>query len=176
MYYDMITCPQCLYSATSEMFPKMMYMNRRRINSVLEPYMGKLTLSLGKELDTQAIFAGYYLAILCARHCFPDYEIVIAGLWLKISRMYEDCKDNVMVIFSAKKAQEAYLSAYSRLDVSPDKVALLNLTIGALSHKIGDYRIARDFLYKAKIDKNAPHVLREKADLMIDEIREYGEE
>lgn len=172
MYYDLLTCPKCLYSALCEIFPKAMSSRRKRVEALIDPLRGDLTgLTFGLSLNTPAVFAGYYLALLCAPVCFSDHEMITAGLWLKISRIYEDCGDDAMLRYAAEKAQKAYIDAFSRLNIDPSKTAQLYLTIGALSMKIGDMASAKNFLYKAKTDKQSPPAIREKADILIEDIR-----
>lgn len=171
MFYNIITCPDCLYSATEENFPtgtktKLFLANPL---SEMKPY---LAFKQGYERDTQTVFLSYYLALTCAPLCFPRHQLITAALWMRLSRIYTDCKDDAMQKMATQSAFDAYMNAYEKLDITPMQAPQLNNMIAEMAYQLGDYKTARKFFFKLKTDKSAPRVLKDHADDRVNVMRE----
>lgn len=171
MYYGITSCPNCRYSAQTALFTNLLMSRKKMIRDKLAPYLPGLGQWKGEGIDTQLVFEYHYLALLTAGVGFIDHELIEAGLWLKISRLYADSGDADMERFAAGEAQKTYVDAFQKIRIQPIKFPSLNLIIGALSVKIGDTRTARDFLYKVKVDKNSTRVQKDAADDFINDIK-----
>jgi uncharacterized protein (DUF2225 family) len=168
LYYDVITCPRCLYSALTEMFEKP---EKGILPAELEAIRPGVQIRNGADMDTFSVFAGYYLALLCAPKCFASNALAIAKLYLKLSRIYGDCGDKHMEEELTKKALEAYIGVYEQGDLTGSQEQQLCLIIGELSYKINDMKNALEFLFKAKNITDGAPLLKTQAEDRIFEIR-----
>lgn len=169
LYYDVISCPSCYYSALLESFdgPDKV----KQPPEILQQYKQEFLLNTGNDFDTFTVFAGYYLALVCAPLCFRKPHLHIAKLYLKLSRIYHDCGDEAMELKMTKQAFDAYYSAYQNLELEQSLDQQLCLIIGELAYKLGDYKNARTFLFKAKTNKTGSPVLKRQAENRIEDIR-----
>lgn len=122
-------------------------------------------------MDTDSLFAGYYLALLCAPSCFPSNAPVSAKLYLKLSRIYQDCGDKHMEDESAKKALEAYLRVYEKGGLMGSQQQQICLIIGELSYKTNDLENAINYFLKAKNMLLGASFLKTQAQKRINDIR-----
>ncbi len=171
LHYDVVTCPDCLYSALGDMFE-----SPDQIDAVLprelQNMKHKIKLLTGLEMDNESVFAGYYLALHCAPKSFRRHQLVTARLLLKLSRIYEDCGDSAMADQTAQKSLDAYLYAYMHLDVSDKEDQQLCIIIGELSLRLNDLKTAKNYFYKAKTEKTGSPSLKRQAENRLMDIRE----
>ncbi len=171
LYYDVVTCPHCLFSALVEQFdaPDMV---RADLRPMLQAYQPDVAVKTGIELDTFSVFAGYYLALLCAPKCFQAHHLATAKLWLKLSRVYQDCGDGAMELATAQKALDEYLYVYMNERNTPEQDQQLCVIMGELYIKQGDLRNARDYYFKAKTNRQGSQVLKMQAEDRLAAIKE----
>jgi uncharacterized protein (DUF2225 family) len=172
LYFDVVTCPHCLYSAMTDTFksPDLLKVDL----SELKALQGKVKVKTGAQTDTFSIFAGYYLALLCAPKCFAKHHQVAAKLLVKLSRVYQDCGDAAMEREISRRALDAYTYIYINEDSTPELDQQLCLIIGELHLKLGDVKQARDFFFKAKTNREGSQVLKTQAENRLGEIREMA--
>jgi uncharacterized protein (DUF2225 family) len=173
LYYEVMTCPHCLYSALSDTFDKPGRPGPdfvRELSAIKEGY----PLHFGEEADADSVFAGYYLALHCAPHCFTKPHMTIAKLHLKLSRIYQDAGNSRMETFAAQEALDAYMYVYQNIDVPASQDQQLCLVIAELSFKLGRFREAKDFFFKVKVSRNGAPLLKRQAENRLYEIRESG--
>ncbi len=171
LYYDVITCPHCFYSALSDMF-----------NTSKKPspaFQGELQaikqscgINFSADVSTESVFGGYYLALMCAPQFFPKHQLVTAKLQLKLSRVYQDCGDSQLETRTAQQALDTYMYIYQNLEIPMEQEQQLSIIIAELSAKLGNSRQAKDFFFKIKIDRTAPPLLRRQAESRLFDIRE----
>lgn len=174
LYYEIVTCPNCFFSADYHSFPDVSGKFSDDVNQKVGPYKLEICIQTGRDRDTFSVFSGYYLALLCAPIIFSDYQLIIANLWLKISRLYNDCKDIEMEKYASRQALENYQYAYSNLRISEKQYQQVCYLIGELNCKLGDLEAAKNFLYIVKRHPSATDVMKRQADKRIDEIRELA--
>ncbi|MDR2559385.1 MAG: DUF2225 domain-containing protein [Oscillospiraceae bacterium] len=172
LYYNIITCPNCLYSAETTNFSEAPKRQSDAVNAKIGPYRLDTVIQTGNDRDTHTVFIGYYLALLCAPIVAESHELTTAGLWLKISRLYEDCKDSKMHLYAIKQALASYNYVYSNLRISDNQTQQVRCLLGELYFKLGDYDAARQFLFMIKSDKDAPASLKRQAENRLESIRE----
>ena len=172
MYYEVVTCPHCLYSALTDMFPEGSRGMRQNVDAAVGSYRADVVIKPGKERDTFTVFAGYYLAIYCAPTCFDDYQLTTAKLWLRLSRLYKDCEDETMYLFATEQALNEYKYAYEHFRLSEKVMQQMCYIIGDLYSKLGDLNNARNSFFLAKSNKAGTTVMTRQADVRLDEIRE----
>ena len=171
IYYEVVTCPFCLFSTLASMF--------NTVEDVKEDFLEDLQVyhnadfKFGADPDTAAVFAGYYLALICAPQCFSKPQLVEASLLHKLSWLYHDCKDDKMEKLCAQKALEMYLKGYVELVMSADKEVQLCMIIGELSYEMGNLKDAKTYYYKAKMNPVAPAFLKRRADSRLEDLKDY---
>lgn len=172
LHYEIITCPNCYLSATTDAFSGISKNWMENINRAVGPYKLETYVTTGRQRDTFTVFAGYYLAILCAAICFDEPELVKASLWQKLSRLYQDCEDNKMYLYASERSLENYLYAYEHFSISAKSMQQLCFVIGDLYERVGQLEQARTYFYYAKTNKAGTNVMARQADIRMDEIKE----
>jgi len=170
LYYDVITCPHCWYSALTEMF-KDGVSSKAKLDQLIKPYKEQLPLQLGEDLDSLTVFAGYYLAITCAPKCFRKYDAILGKLWIKLSRLYDDCQNEKMTLYTTEQALKGYMGAYEKSDMPPKQNQQLFYIIGELSLRLNDLPNARRFFFQAKTYRDGSPVLKRQAEDRIEYLR-----
>lgn len=169
--FDVVTCPNCLYSALEEIFSSPDRPNAELPEELLS-LKGSLNLPFELSLETNSIFAGYYLALLCAPKYYHKHQSVSAKLLLKLSRLYQDCGDTKMELLFAKRALEAYQYVYDNIEISPGQEQQVCIIIAELFVKLGYIKRAKDFFFKAKTNRSGSAILKNHADKRILDFRE----
>lgn len=173
LYYDLVTCPHCLYSALSEMFGKP-DKTKAEVQQALQAIQSEIHIKSGTAMDTFSVFAGYYLALFCAPKCFAMPHLATAKLLLKLSRIYQDCGDTQMEEITAKRALDAYMYVYEHVEIPPNQDQQLCVVIGELSLKVKDFKTAQDFFFKANNSTVSTPLLKNHAQNRIFDIREMA--
>jgi uncharacterized protein (DUF2225 family) len=176
LYYEVVTCPSCLLSAAVDQFPNISKGHRDNLEQKVGAYRLNVEIKTGVERDTFTVFAGYYLAILCASVCFDDYQTVTGGLWQKLSRLYQDGEDNNMFILASKKALGEYMYAYENFRISDSKMPQLVAIIAELYARLGEIDRAREYYFQVKSNKAASPLAKRQADVRLEELRELKEQ
>jgi len=173
LYYEVITCPHCLYSALHDVFdkpekPKAEFL--KQLAAIKE----SCSLRFGEEGNADSVFAGYYLAVLCAQHCFPKPQMVAGKLYTKLSRIYQDAGNSKMEMQAARQALDSYMYAYQNIKIPESQEQQLCLMIAELYLKLEQLREAKDFFFKVKVFRNGAPRLKRQAENRLFEIRESG--
>ncbi|MCL2579716.1 MAG: DUF2225 domain-containing protein [Oscillospiraceae bacterium] len=172
MFYEIVSCPSCLFSAEKTPFTEAGKRLAERVNEEVGRFRTELYLKVGYERDVFTVFAGFYLAILCAPFLHEKYQYEQAVLWQKLSRLYADAQDEEMSRHAAEKSLEKYLYAYGHIRFGPKQEQQLCYIIGDLQQRVGDLNEARQFFYNAKINKEGTPLIARQADMRLDEIKE----
>ncbi len=173
LYYEVLTCPHCLYSALPDVFdipdkPK------QAILRELETVKNTVVIRQDTGRDTDSVFAGFYLALFYAPFSFSKHQLVSGRLLHKLSRVYQDAGDENMEKQTAQKALDNYLYAYEQIGISPLQEQQICILMGELYLKLGDLKNAAAFFFKGKTSKNSAPVLKQHADNRIYDIREMA--
>ena len=163
LYYDVTTCPHCLYSALTDMFQKPDKPNAPPPPELkgLDPGVSQLFFA---PRSSVSVFAGYYLALVCAPVYFMKHESATANLLLKLSRIYSDCNDNTLELATTQKALDAYLEVYQNLDLTPPQEQQLCIITAELYLKLGDVKNAKSYFFRAKTMEPATPRLTDQAE------------
>ena len=173
IYYDIITCPECLFSADFRLFSDINKKLKDKIYTKVAQFKKDTVIEIGRDRDTFTVFAGYYLAMLCSPVIFDDdYQTKTGGLWLKLSRLYSDCGDKKMERFALEKSFEAYQYAYMHLHLPEEQGIQVCYMLGELNYKLGNLDDARNSYYAIKTNTFANLAVKRKAERRMDEIRE----
>jgi uncharacterized protein (DUF2225 family) len=174
LYYEVVTCPRCLYSALPDVFhapdkPK------PDIQLELAKLKQQVHISFDKNKTVDMVFAGFYLGLFCAPISFTSDKLILGRLLYKLSRVYSDAADTHMERRTANSALEHFLSAYTRIRMSPSQEQQVCTTIGELYLKKNDFRNALTFFSKARANGTSL-VLKNHADDRIHDIRAKAQE
>lgn len=172
MYYEITTCPNCFFSASAVQFEGANRAGANAVNQEVGPYKLEMYIRTGMERDTFTVFAGYYLALLCAPVVFDDHQLVTAALWVKIARLYQDCDDAKLYLYASEKALADYRYAYEHIKINERQNQQLCYMVGDLYFRLGDVDNARTFFFQAKASPDGSAVLKRQADVRLEEIRE----
>ncbi len=175
MHYDVITGPACCYSACADSFAGANKRQAEQIAAKVGAFCQEgqgLAIKTGYDRDTFTVFAGYYLALLCAPVVAGDYQLTTAKLWLRLARIYEDCGDENMRQYANQMALADYTYAYEGLRLSEKQSQQLCFVIGDLYYKMGNLENARTFLHYAKMNKDGSQAVKRQADTYLYEVRE----
>jgi uncharacterized protein (DUF2225 family) len=173
MYYEVISCPNCLYSAMADLF-KEIEVTKRMVESLrdtMAPYIGNIEIHTGAERDTFTVFASYYLAILGAPRCFYEPQRITARLWRNLGRIYDDCSDENMANYALQKSAADYMYSYSHFDIEGKNMQQLCLVIGELKFRLGDLVKAREFLYSAMVNREGNPVIKRQAEDRLETVK-----
>ena len=177
LYYEIITCPSCLFSAQSDSFTTVSKGIWSQVFQAVSPYTTeKVKLKTGDQRDTFSVFAGYYLALICAPHCFDEHQVVTGSLWQKLSRIYDDCNDEAMVLYAVQNALKDFTYAYEHYTFSDRRDQQICFVIGDLHQKLGDLDQSRNFFFQVKTNRAGTPLMRRQADIRLDEIRELRQQ
>ena len=171
VFYEVVTCPNCLYSALAPMFETAGDMNKD-LALKLKALKKTTDFNFGPKPDTAAVFAGYYLALLCAPGVFSKAQLVQAKLLHKLSWIYSECKDEQMELKLKKQALDKYLEAYSKIALSTDQEQQICMIIGELYFQLGNIKDAKTYYYNTKMNRQVSMALRKRADSRFEEIKE----
>ncbi|MDR0570894.1 MAG: DUF2225 domain-containing protein [Clostridiales Family XIII bacterium] len=173
MYYEVITCPQCLFSAMTDLFRDIEVTKRMReaMAKVTAPYVGAMEVKAGQARDAFTVFAGYYLAVLCAPTCFFEHQRITARLWRNLSRIYDDCGDGRMSHYALQRAHDEYMFSYSNFDINGKALQQLCYVIGELKYKLNDLAQARQFYYAAFTNRDGTPALKRQAEDRLEELK-----
>jgi uncharacterized protein (DUF2225 family) len=163
LYYDVVTCPNCLYSALEAMFDFPDKPRAELLNELSE-MKPRIQFKPGSDFDSYSVFAGHYLALHCAPKSFSKPGLATAKLLLNLSRIYADCGDGDMEEKTAKQALDAYLHAYENMDLNKDQFYQLCVTIGNLSIALDDFNMAKNFFFRVKTSRDCAPVLKRQAE------------
>ncbi len=169
LYYDVASCPNCLYSAPDDLFATPDNA-RAELPAALKTLKAR-GLSFELERTTESVFAGYYLALQCAPVYLARHPLTVPNLLMKLYRLYQDCADPVMEELTAQRALETHLAVYQSIELTPGQEQQIQLLLAELSLRLGNLKDARNFFFHVKSDRAAPPLLRTHAENRIMDIR-----
>jgi uncharacterized protein (DUF2225 family) len=172
MYYDIISCPRCLYSAPTELFPTALPKFKEPVEDELRGFLGQSLVKQGMERDSLTVFAGYYLAIRCVPLCFDEYQTAMGAMWQKLSRIYKDCGNEEMYLYASSNAAKNYEYVYQNFRISENQSQQICYILGDLFERQKNYDKARNFFFMAKANRGGTPVMKMQADRRLEEIRE----
>ncbi|MCE5235062.1 MAG: DUF2225 domain-containing protein [Clostridiaceae bacterium] len=170
LHYDVTTCPHCLFSALTDMFQK-----PDKPNAVppqeLKGLGADVHALFAAPRSPMAVFAGYYLALVCAPVYFMKHESATANLLLKLGRLYGDCEDTQMELATTQKALDAYLEVYMNLDLTPPQEQQLCVITAELYLKLCDVKNAKSYFFRAKTTEPGTPRLVDHAEMRLMDIQ-----
>lgn len=171
IWYEVITCPHCYFSALESGFTSEEKVKKEMISDQLDLIKMNLELRFQEPRDIEQVFASHYLALICSNG-FDKKKQIDAKLWLSLSWLYSDINDEKMERFAAEKALEYTDIYYSECDLSLEARQVALMILGTLARKLRNYNDAILYLSKAIAVPTGKSVYKRLIELEIDEIRE----
>jgi uncharacterized protein (DUF2225 family) len=172
MHYDIVSCPECLYSAPLDIFPNAAHKFAAPVREEMSKFIGQGLIKPGMARDSATVFAGYYLAIRCAPICFDEFQTIVGGLWQKLSRLYKDVGNEELYLFASANAAKNYEYVYENFHISEKQTQQVCYILGDLYERQKNYDKARNFFYQAKINRQGTPVMVQQADRRLEDIKE----
>lgn len=171
IYYDIVTCPKCFYSVPSQKFKPEVSVKKKEVREAMLPYVDEFQIQSGEARDTFAVFVGCYLAIISSQFLYRERELTKAQVLLKLYRIYTDCGDKKMAMYTAEEARKQYFKAFETSAIDSSQLPKLYHIIAELSYSLKDYVTAKNYFMKTKLDRNSTAILKDACDDRIHEIR-----
>jgi uncharacterized protein (DUF2225 family) len=172
MHYDIVSCPECLYSAPVDIFPNAAHKFANAVREELAKFAGQGLVKPGMARDSATVFAGYYLAIRCVPICFDEFQTIVGGLWQKLSRLYMDVGNEELYLFASANAAKNYEYVYEHFHISEKQTQQVCYILGDLYERQKNYDKARNFFYQAKINRQGTPVMVQQADRRLEDLKE----
>ncbi len=169
-WYDVQTCPECLFSFL-ETFYQSGGIIKQDLKNTLQQLKPSINLDFGVGRDVDAVFTGYYLAIICAESYRAKHQI-LARLWRFLSWMYEAVYDEQMEQFATEESYKKCLEYYEHEELAEEAKQTLFMISGTLAKKLGRFDEALRHLGNAKFCKTDKPVYKKLIELEIEDIRE----
>ena len=174
LYYDVLTCPSCLFSALKDVFDKP---ERRRqdIRRELAEVTGGLETAYTALSGSDTVFARFYLALRCAPVCFMQHSYMTAKLLYLMSRLYQDAGNDEMESEMSSRALTALTGTYQSERLTPKQEQQVCVLIGELYLKQKDLKNSMNYFNKARTSGEKTGVLQRHAEDRIYDIRAMAE-
>jgi len=170
-WYDIITCQHCYFSAPSHSFVEAKGLKKDKYAPQLTRLCGALHLDFEDERDIDFVFAQHYLALACAEGFLGALQLR-AHLWMNIGWLYEDAGDDAMRRLAEEKAIAAYQEVYTQCRLTPTQEQRVCMMLASMLHRAGDGIAAREWAYKARVNRAGKQVYSDLAEHLIADIRE----
>lgn len=172
-WYNITTCPECLYSEYSNEFNKLSKIYVKDVEKILgELRTLRGTLELDK-LDINTIFMKYYISMIC--NVSPKMrEFKMARSWLILSWLYKDVEDEEMYKYSYKQAFEYYNKVFSSSisSIPAEEEQKLFMILGELNRREGNYDEALKLLFDVTRFKDGNKQIGNMARNLLADIKE----
>jgi uncharacterized protein (DUF2225 family)/CRP-like cAMP-binding protein len=164
LYYDVISCPKCWYTAVKDNFDKGMA-TLPYFQKTMGAYYKSMQYNTDKSaFDIDDVFLAYYFAMFCISECFnTGRSLLYAKICLRLSWLYNICGDEEQEKTYVKKAREFFLAAFGESAPDDSRQAMgLMIVMGVVCFKVGDKKNAKFFLTNVVL-KSSVDELKEKA-------------
>ncbi|MDR2104892.1 MAG: DUF2225 domain-containing protein [Deferribacteraceae bacterium] len=170
MHYEVLTCPNCWFSALEEYFT-LAYYTRSIFEEKISPYKYQMKFSF--QQDINSVFNSYYLATVCAPLCYTSNTPLIMGFtWQRIAWLYDDCKEETLRDAALRYSLNYLSSAYASAIIPPKQLHQTMIIIGVQNFKLGRYHEALTYLSKAANTKGISDNKRLKAAELLKKYRD----
>jgi len=173
LWYNIWVCPKCYYSSFNYDFnnpisPRL----AKAVQEKLEELKNTTTIEFKDPLTIDQVFTSYYLALYCAKAANAN-PLKIGKLWLQLSWLYRDLKDERMAKTAALNALEYYHDAFynSKLDISPEEEQQCCIVLAELYIIKGDLKEAAAHFHKAIKRGSGSAVLNQQARDRIQDLK-----
>lgn len=167
--YDIVTCPACYYSTFGYCFDQPVKECRTALTA-LHRFKASLEIDFN-HLQDDVVFIQYYLAIFCAKQFLYQPSMQIAKMFMRLAWLYGDCKESAMEKESLENALKYYTDSYMELDLAPEQDQQVCMIIGELNFKLHNSDEAKQYYFRAKMNKEGIPALRRQAEDRLQKIK-----
>ncbi len=171
-WFEVITCPNCYFSCYEEYFEKesIIYKSPQVVKALKEVHeIYHLNFEEDRNLDF--VFICHYLALLSAK-AFDNEKQITARLWLELTYLYSDAKDNEMYQYAVEKAKETFELFYGSVNMRPEMEQYCCLVLAHLCFELQDDKNALMYINKARTTPGGTPVYRSMAENRYYEYKE----
>lgn len=173
VWYDITTCPHCYFSCLTNFFENTaIFSKSKEVEDALAEIKKHTVLDFNAPRTLDFVFAMHYLALICAK-AYTNEKQMIAKLWLQLTYLYKDTKDEVIYLYSVKQASEHYEFFYSSSNMKIEQEQTCCLILAHLFFVLKEIDKSMFYLSKVRTNKEGSALFKRLCDLKIDEIRTY---
>ena len=171
-WYEVVTCPECCFSAISNCFLESRMLMKDRYENRLREAVKQLKPNPAAERDLNFVFTQHYLALICAQGLlFTQRRQSTAKLWKNLCWLYEDAGDHDMERLAAEAAAQALLDARDPQERDTVQQQKTLLDVAAMFQKAANRQQAWEYALKAR-DRNPDSLYGGMAQRLLDTLRE----
>lgn len=170
-WYDVITCPNCYFSAPTEYFLEPGRFLKAKIRDRLAAAKKSVTLDFTAARDLDFVFTAHYLALLCAPAYSSNEQQIRLRLWSNLSWLYEDMGDAEMERLAAAKAAETGEALFTAGSLNPFQEQVVSLQIAGMLYRTGEREKVMHWVFQAKTAKMGKKVYATLAEDLWEIIR-----
>lgn len=169
---NVVTCPTCYFSSFIDYVDKKSLLRTSmNIKEELSGHKEALLLNFSEDFTLDLVFSCHYLALVCAKAFYNENQIT-AKLWLQLSYLYSDVKDEAMYTYAVKKAFESYQAFYGNSDMLPEQEQVCCLILAHLCIQLDKQEMAMQYLSNVYLNKNGLPAYKQMAGTKRDELIE----
>lgn len=170
-WYEIITCPECYFSLFEECFTESKVLYKDKIKDALAVAKSQLNLDFEGERTLDFVFAGYYIALVCALG-YTNYRQMNMRIWANLSWLYEDMGDEEMMKYAALKSADASESVYLETKITKPQEQMVCLSTAGMLYRAGATKGLMKWLFNAKVIKNGKQSYVLLAEDLMEKVRE----
>ena len=171
-WYDVVTCPECCFSANSDYFLESGVLFKQRYAGQLKEAAEALKLNFEAERDLDFVYAQHYLALICAQGLvLSQRRRSVAKLWKNLCWMYEDANEREMERQAAARAAQALVEVLDIQERNHPRQPKMFIEIAAMFEKGGEREKAREWVLKAR-EKQSGGVYGGMAQRLLENVSE----
>lgn len=169
IHYDIVTCPACYYSSFGYCFGQPVKECKSALSALHHlKDSSKIDFS---QLHDDVIFIQYYLAIFCAKNFLYQSSMQIAKMFMRLAWLFSDDKNQDMEREALENALKYYNDSYMELDLAPEQDQQVCMIIGEINFKLHNIDEAKQYYFRAKMNKEGIPALRRQAEDRLQEIK-----
>lgn len=176
-WYDVVSCPQCQFSALDRHFIEPTEVEVDRFAAQLSRSRFAAQLDSAKEKDLNSVFAQHYLALLCAPG-LPEARQLTARFWNNLYWLYRSAGEEDLAVRAREKTIEAYQTVCQRCKLDALHKQQLCMKVAGMLYLAGRLEEARAWAMDARacrVERAGRSGYVDLAQQLIQEIREKTE-
>lgn len=174
-WHEIITCPDCYFSALDSFFRDDKTLYRSRYEEKLDKLRESVRVDFGPDEDLDSVFARHYLALVCA-HGFTDWRQINAHLWMNLMRLYEDAGEAALADIAEQTALKAYEQVYKEVELTEGQEQRLCLMVAGILYARGDKLAAREWAMRVRHGSGDRTAYWNMAEQLLQDVRAEMEE
>jgi uncharacterized protein (DUF2225 family) len=174
LWYTAWVCPHCYYANLYLDFKHVSDTVKKKILDQKDNPKTKIEVNFSVPRRINEVFTAYYLILKNLKEENLD-PIKTAKIWLRLSWLYSDVKDEEMYIYTSQQALHAYQESYynSHHNTSAEQDQHLTLLLGELCLRLNQREEALKHFRNSIVHKNGNKNLNRQAEARIQELHNF---